>query len=122
MRGRELLEAATRLWGSWAPGDLVGDAASGRFLARPDAGAFAFHGEQVDIEGRFTLPRPPQGRPVVIQAGDSDAGREFAAEHADGIFTRHGSLAGRAGVLRGREGAHGALRPLARRAARAARA
>ena len=97
VRGRELLESATQLWHSWAPGDLVADPASGRFLARPDAGAFAFHGEQVDIEGRFTLPRSPQGRPVVIQAGDSDDGREFAAEHADGIFTRHGGLeAGRA--------------------------
>jgi FMN-dependent oxidoreductase (nitrilotriacetate monooxygenase family) len=92
VRGRELLESATQLWHSWAPGDLVADAATGRFLARPDAGAFAFHGEQVDIEGRFTLPRPPQGRPVVIQAGDSADGREFAAEHADGIFTRHGGL------------------------------
>jgi alkanesulfonate monooxygenase SsuD/methylene tetrahydromethanopterin reductase-like flavin-dependent oxidoreductase (luciferase family) len=34
----------------------------------------------------------PQGRPVMIQAGDSDEGREFAAARADGIFTRHGSL------------------------------
>jgi FMN-dependent oxidoreductase (nitrilotriacetate monooxygenase family) len=93
VRGREMLQAATELWHSWRPDDLVADPATGTFLARPDAGAFAVHGEQVDIEGRFTLPRSPQGRPVVIQAGDSDAGREFAAEHADGIFTRHGSLA-----------------------------
>ena len=92
VRGRELLEAASRLWHSWEPDDLVADAATGTFLARPDAGAFRYAGRQVDIEGRFTLPRSPQGRPVVIQAGDSDAGREFAAEHADGIFTRHGSL------------------------------
>ncbi len=92
VRGREMLAAATQLWHSWEPGDVVADPPTGRFLARPDAGAFAFHGEQVDIEGRFTLPRPPQGRPVVIQAGDSEAGRDFAAEHADGIFTRHGSL------------------------------
>jgi FMN-dependent oxidoreductase (nitrilotriacetate monooxygenase family) len=92
VRGREMLAAATALWHAWGPDDLVADQASGRFVARPDVGAFAFHGEQVDIEGRAVLPRPPQGRPVVIQAGDSDAGREFAAEHADGIFTRHGSL------------------------------
>jgi FMN-dependent oxidoreductase (nitrilotriacetate monooxygenase family) len=92
VRGREMLQAATELWHSWRPDDLVADPATGTFLARPDAGAFAFHGEQVDIDGRFTLPRSPQGRPVVIQAGDSDAGREFAAGHADGIFTRHGSL------------------------------
>jgi FMN-dependent oxidoreductase (nitrilotriacetate monooxygenase family) len=92
VRGREMLQAATDLWHAWRPDDLVADPATGAFLARPDAGAFSFRGEQVDIEGRFTLPRSPQGRPVVIQAGDSEAGREFAAEHADGIFTRHGSL------------------------------
>jgi alkanesulfonate monooxygenase SsuD/methylene tetrahydromethanopterin reductase-like flavin-dependent oxidoreductase (luciferase family) len=34
----------------------------------------------------------PQGRPVILQAGDSGDGREFAAAHADGIFTRHGSI------------------------------
>jgi FMN-dependent oxidoreductase (nitrilotriacetate monooxygenase family) len=94
VRGQEMLESATQLWHSWRPGDVVADPVAGRFLARPDAGAFAYAGEQVDIEGRFTLPRPPQGRPVIIQAGDSDAGREFAAEHADGIFTRHGDLEG----------------------------
>ena len=38
------------------------------------------------------MPPLPQGRPVMLQAGDSDAGREFAAAHADGIFTRHGKL------------------------------
>jgi FMN-dependent oxidoreductase (nitrilotriacetate monooxygenase family) len=92
VRGRELLESATRLWHSWRPDDLVADTERGVFLARPDAGAFRYAGEHVDIEGRFTLPRSPQGRPVIIQAGDSDAGREFAVEHADAIFTRHGSM------------------------------
>jgi alkanesulfonate monooxygenase SsuD/methylene tetrahydromethanopterin reductase-like flavin-dependent oxidoreductase (luciferase family) len=43
------------------------------------------------------VPRSPQGRPVIFQAGDSDEGREFAASTADAIFTRHGTLdAGRA--------------------------
>ncbi|MGW8401990.1 LLM class flavin-dependent oxidoreductase, partial [Streptomyces lydicus] len=45
----------------------------------------------------FTVPRSPQGHPVVIQAGDSPEGREFAASAADVIFTRHsGAEAGRA--------------------------
>jgi FMN-dependent oxidoreductase (nitrilotriacetate monooxygenase family) len=92
VRGQELLESATQLWHSWRPDDLVGDPDRGVFLNRPDAGAFRYAGEQVDIEGRFALPRSPQGRPVIIQAGDSDAGREFAAGHADAIFTRHGSM------------------------------
>ncbi|MGW4893426.1 LLM class flavin-dependent oxidoreductase [Kitasatospora sp. NPDC004240] len=46
-------------------------------------------GPQFDVEGRLSLPRPPQGHPVVIQAGDSDEGREFAAASADVIFSRH---------------------------------
>ena len=47
------------------------------------------HSDQFDISGRFPLPRSPQGRPVIIQAGDSEEGREFAAHSADAIFTRH---------------------------------
>ncbi|MFJ9694179.1 LLM class flavin-dependent oxidoreductase [Kitasatospora sp. NPDC101183] len=50
-------------------------------------------GLQFEVEGRLSLPRPPQGHPVVIQAGDSDEGREFAAAHADVIFSRHSTLA-----------------------------
>ncbi|MGV9269658.1 LLM class flavin-dependent oxidoreductase [Kitasatospora sp. NPDC003701] len=50
-------------------------------------------GPQFDVEGRLSLPRPPQGHPVVIQAGDSDEGREFAAATADIIFSRHSTLA-----------------------------
>ena len=76
-RGEQFVEAVSQLWDAWSA----------------DAGRFAYHGSQVQIEGDFTVPRPPQGRPAMIQAGDSDAGREFAARHADGIFTRHGTLA-----------------------------
>ncbi|MFD6099300.1 LLM class flavin-dependent oxidoreductase [Nocardiopsis flavescens] len=50
-----------------------------------------------DIEAVPTLPRSPQGRPVVIQAGDSPQGRDFAAAGADVVFSRHGGFeAGRA--------------------------
>ncbi|MEE1818524.1 NtaA/DmoA family FMN-dependent monooxygenase [Streptomyces sp. SP18ES09] len=65
----------------------------------PDGGTlpFAHSGPQFRIEGEFPVPRSPQGQPVVIQAGDSDEGREFAASAADVIFTRHSTLeAGRA--------------------------
>lgn len=49
-------------------------------------------GPQFEVEGRLSLPRPPQGHPVVIQAGDSDEGREFAAATADVVFSRHSTL------------------------------
>lgn len=90
-RAREVLGTARRLWDSWRAGDVVADKERGRFLARPDAGAFAYHGELVDIAGRFNVPRCPQGHPVIIQAGDSDPGRELAAATADVVFSQHSS-------------------------------
>jgi len=63
-----------------------------------------------DIAGQFNVPRSPQGRPVIFQAGDSDEGREFAAASADAIFSRHGTLeAGRAfyADVKGRLAQHG---------------
>ncbi|MFF1921060.1 NtaA/DmoA family FMN-dependent monooxygenase [Streptomyces sp. NPDC058221] len=77
-RAAEFLAATRRLWDSWTP----------EGTPRP----FAHRGEHFSIEGEFTLPRCPQGHPVVIQAGDSPEGREFAASAADVILTRHGTL------------------------------
>lgn len=92
-RADEFVATTKELWGSWRPGDVAADAASGAFLARGDAGAFAHAGAQFDIRGRFNVPRSPQGRPVIVQAGDSPAGRDFAAKHAEVIFSRHASVA-----------------------------
>ncbi|GAA5156874.1 NtaA/DmoA family FMN-dependent monooxygenase [Amycolatopsis dongchuanensis] len=91
VRAKRFLETAGELFDSWRDGDVLADKASGQFLARSDAGAFERHDEQFDIAGRFNVPRSPQGRPVILQAGDSDEGREFAAATADAIFTRHGT-------------------------------
>ncbi|UXX92763.1 NtaA/DmoA family FMN-dependent monooxygenase [Streptomyces sp. AD2-2] len=77
-RAAEFVDVARELWDSWTPDGLP----------RP----FAHRGQHFDIAGEFTVPRSPQGHPVVIQAGDSEEGREFAARTADVIFTRHGTL------------------------------
>lgn len=85
-RAREFVTLVRRLWDSWPPDAVLADPA-GRFLREPDAGRFAHHGRHFDVEGHFPVPRSPQGQPVVLQAGDSEEGREFGATHADGIFT-----------------------------------
>ncbi|RLV48207.1 LLM class flavin-dependent oxidoreductase [Nocardioides mangrovicus] len=92
-RAKTFLRTASQIWDSWADDDVVADRATGRFLRRPDAGRFAHHDRHFDIEGRFSVPRSPQGRPVIFQAGDSEEGREFAASSADAIFSRHSQLA-----------------------------
>ncbi|MFJ6809188.1 NtaA/DmoA family FMN-dependent monooxygenase [Streptomyces anulatus] len=77
-RAAEFVATARELWDSWTP----------EGVSRP----FAHEGPQFTVSGEFTVPRSPQGHPVVIQAGDSSEGREFAASAADVIFTRHGTL------------------------------
>jgi FMN-dependent oxidoreductase (nitrilotriacetate monooxygenase family) len=91
-RAGEFVQVTRELWDSWPADAIVADQASGRFLSDPKAGSFSHHGTFFDIEGQFTTPRSPQGHPVIIQAGDSDGGREFAAATADAVFTRHGTL------------------------------
>lgn len=91
-RARTFLRTALELWESWRGDEIVADQAAGRFLATPDAGRFAHRDAHFDIAGQFNVPRSPQGRPVIFQAGDSDEGREFAASAADAIFSRHSRL------------------------------
>ncbi len=91
-RARTFLQTSWELFDSWTGGEIVADKATGAFLAGEAAGRFAHRDTFFDIRGRFNVPRSPQGRPVIFQAGDSDEGREFAASSADAIFSRHGSL------------------------------
>jgi FMN-dependent oxidoreductase (nitrilotriacetate monooxygenase family) len=92
-RARTFLQTAWDLFDSWPGDEIIADKESGVFLAGAKAGQFAHSDRFFDISGRFNVPRSPQGRPVIFQAGDSDEGREFAASSADAIFSRHGTLA-----------------------------
>ena len=91
-RAKTFLQTTQELFDSWRGDEIVADKAAGVFLSDPNAGAFAHRDAHFDIDGQFNVPRSPQGRPVIFQAGDSDEGREFAASAADAIFSRHGTL------------------------------
>ncbi|MFF7755326.1 NtaA/DmoA family FMN-dependent monooxygenase [Streptomyces sp. NPDC007971] len=92
-RAKEFLATANELFDSWRGDEILADRATGTFLADARAGAFTHRGQQFGIHGRFNVPRAPQGRPVIFQAGDSEEGREFAASSADAIFSRYATLA-----------------------------
>ncbi|MER5878689.1 MULTISPECIES: NtaA/DmoA family FMN-dependent monooxygenase [unclassified Streptomyces] len=91
-RAKEFLATANELFDSWHGDEIVADQESGTFLDDAKAGAFVHQGRHFDIEGQFNVPRSPQGRPVIFQAGDSEEGREFAAAGADAIFSRYATL------------------------------
>ncbi len=91
-RARSFLQTTGEIFDSWRGDEIIADRESGVFLADREAGRFDRRDAHFDIRGRFNVPRSPQGRPVIFQAGDSDEGREFAASSADAIFSRHSTL------------------------------
>ena len=91
-RARTFLHTTWELFDSWPDDAIAADKDAGVFLADPETGRFEHRDAHFDIAGRFNVPRSPQGRPVIFQAGDSDEGREFAAADADAIFSRHSTL------------------------------
>jgi FMN-dependent oxidoreductase (nitrilotriacetate monooxygenase family) len=88
-RAEEFVAVACALWDSWADDAILDDPASGRFADARRIRAPDHAGPHYRVAGPLNLPRPPQGRPVLVQAGSSDAGRRFAARHAEAVFTAH---------------------------------
>ncbi|PVZ42262.1 LLM class flavin-dependent oxidoreductase [Pseudomonas sp. CC120222-01a] len=92
-RAREFQHVVQGLWDSWADDAFVRDKASGQFH-RPEAVRAVDHeGEHFRVRGPLNVARSPQGRPVLVQAGSSETGRELAAESAEVVFTAQPSLA-----------------------------
>lgn len=91
-RGDEVVEACVALWDSWAPDALRMDRQAGLFadpgaVRRPD-----YQGRWTTSRGPLSVPRSPQGRPVLMQAGASDRGRDFAARWGEVLFALQNSL------------------------------
>ncbi|MCF8604002.1 LLM class flavin-dependent oxidoreductase [Gordonia sp. HY442] len=86
-RAEEYLRAITALWDSWDDDAVVLDRAAGRYVDPAKIHHPGVDGAHVKVAGALTTPRPPQGYPVLVQAGSSDHGRDFAARHAEAIFT-----------------------------------
>jgi len=86
----EFLEVCYKLWeGSWEDDAVVLDRAAGRYVDPTRIHHPNIAGPHVKVAGALTTPRPPQGHPVLVQAGSSTTGRRFAAAHAEAIFTAH---------------------------------
>ncbi len=86
-RAEEFLEAVSALWDSWEDDALTMDQETGLFADPDKVHEVDHHGKWFDVRGPLTVPRTPQGRPTLLQAGQSGRGREFAAQWADLLFT-----------------------------------
>lgn len=85
----EFVEVTKDLWDSWADDAVIDDRANGVYARTDRIRAINHKGAHYAVAGPLNLPRCPQGRPVLVQAGSSDAGRGFASRHADAVFTAH---------------------------------
>jgi Coenzyme F420-dependent N5,N10-methylene tetrahydromethanopterin reductase and related flavin-dependent oxidoreductases len=81
------------LWDSWEEDAFVRDKASGQFFDHDKLHTLNHKGKYFAVQGPLNVGRSPQGRPIVFQAGASEAGKAFAAEAADAIYTRQETLA-----------------------------
>ena len=86
-RAEEFIEVITGLWYSWEDGAAVRDKASGVWLDAGKMHLLNHKGAHFSVRGPLNAARPVQGRPVVAQAGSSDAGRALAARTGEMIFT-----------------------------------
>lgn len=86
-RANEFTDVVKALWASWADDAFIGDKAGGRFIDPTKVQPIAHRGEHFAVQGPGTLPRTPQGHPVLVQAGGSADGRELAARHAEAVFS-----------------------------------
>ena len=87
----EVVEACCALWDCWQDDALVMDKESGLFIDPEKVRYADYEGRYVRTRGPLTIPRSPQGRPVLMQAGASPRGRDFAARWAEAIFSTAGS-------------------------------
>lgn len=92
-RAHEFLEVTLKLWDSWESGSIVLDTAAGRFADPAKVHPIDHVGERFRVKGPLNSPRSPQGRPLLVQAGSSETGKEFAAQYAEAVFTAQRTLA-----------------------------
>lgn len=88
-RAEEFVQISKALWDSWSDDAVVDDRKGGRYANKDRIKAINHSGEHYSVAGPLNLPRCPQGRPVLVQAGSSDDGIGFAAKHAEAVFTAH---------------------------------
>jgi FMN-dependent oxidoreductase (nitrilotriacetate monooxygenase family) len=88
----EYLQVAKGLWDSWEDDAFVRNKETGVFFDSDKVHQLNHRGEFFSVQGPLNIGRSKQGRPLIFQAGSSEAGKDLAAKEADAIFTGHPTL------------------------------
>ena len=91
-RAQEFYDVVTGLWDSWEDDAIIRDRDSGRYIEAGKLHVLNHKGKHFSVRGPLNVARPPQGHPIVAQAGSSKPGRALAARTADVVFTAQVSL------------------------------
>lgn len=91
-RAKEFYDVVSGLWDSWEDDAFIRDKASGIYFDPGKLHTLDYRGKHFKVRGPLNVARSPQGWPVVVQAGASEAGRELAAQTAEVIFVAHQTL------------------------------
>ncbi|MET9001481.1 LLM class flavin-dependent oxidoreductase [Amycolatopsis sp. NPDC004169] len=86
-RAEEFVEVVKKLWDSWDDDAAVVDRATGVYADTARIHAIAHDGPHFQVQGPLNIERPVQGHPLLVQAGSSETGKEYAARHAEAVFT-----------------------------------
>ncbi|TDY22086.1 FMN-dependent oxidoreductase (nitrilotriacetate monooxygenase family) [Paraburkholderia sp. BL6665CI2N2] len=86
-RATEYVEVVKALWDSWEDGAVLLDRKSGLFADPGKVHRVEHSGRHFSVRGPLNVPRPPQGHPIIVQAGSSGDGKNLAARHADMHFS-----------------------------------
>ncbi|QDC39618.1 LLM class flavin-dependent oxidoreductase [Sphingobium fuliginis ATCC 27551] len=92
-RAEEAVSVVRKLWSSWDADALVRDKASGLYYDPAKVGRINHAGPYFSSAGPLNVPRPPQGHPLIIQAGASERGQDLAAQTADVVYAAATELA-----------------------------
>ena len=93
-RADEFVEVVLGHWDAWEDDAILVDKASGRFGDGSKVHRLDYRGKFLHSRGPFTVPRSPQGQPVLIQAGSSGRGKAFSARWAELVFVAYHDIAG----------------------------
>ena len=91
-RAQEFVHVAIQLWDSWESTAIVLDPEQGVFADPDKVHTIDYAGDRFRVRGPLNSPRSPQGRPLLVQAGSSESGKDFAAEYAEAVFTAQRTL------------------------------